>query len=202
MNSARVLELLREQDLTIAFAESMTGGYASYQLIKNPGASTSIKMSVVAYSIEAKEKLLGIPLNEITKYSVVSTEIALMMAKNIRKLAKSDVGVGVTGNAGPTTQENTEDSVAYIGIANGEKEYVYRFKFFDLSREEAINKCVKYIYDRLEEILEWIDPWLTGDKGTNIHLFIRKNVVFIRGVCYNTFVNKGGFIWKGLLRKG
>ena len=153
MNSSVVLDLLIESGLTISFAESMTGGYASYQLIKSPGASSAIKLSLITYSNESKEQMLGITKEELKKHSVVSTEIALLMAKAVKTLANSDIGVGVTGNAGPTVQEDTEDSVACIGIVYNEVEYSYKFQFFNLSRVEAIRKCVDFIYDRLEEIL-------------------------------------------------
>ena len=153
MESGKILDLLIENDLTISFAESMTGGYASYQLIKNPRASEAIKMSIIAYSKESKNQLLNISFEDIKKYSIVSTEIALLMAKNIKKISGSDIGVGVTGNAGPTVQEDTEDSVACIGIVYNDEEYTYRFEFFDLNRVEAIRKCVDFIYDRLEEII-------------------------------------------------
>ena len=152
MNSGRILELLIEQDLTISFAESMTGGFASYQLIKNSGASEAIKMSIVAYSNEHKEKILNISADDIIKHTVVSPEIALMMARSIKELSSSDIGVGVTGNAGPTVQDETEESVAYIGIVYN-NEYVFRVEFHELNREEAIKNCVEFIYNRLEEII-------------------------------------------------
>lgn len=153
MMSLEVLELLKEKGLTIAFAESMTGGYATYELIKNPGASKVINESVVVYSIEAKEKYLGITKEDLKKHSIVSEYIALKMAKAIREKASSDIGVSITGNAGPTAQENSVNHTVCIGIVYNELETVLKYELYDMSREEVIYKCVDYIYDKLHDLL-------------------------------------------------
>jgi len=102
MISKKVFHQLTRKGLTIAFAESMTGGLVTYELIKNPGASKVIKGSMIAYSDEEKVNLLGISKDFIVKHSVVSKEVAIEMATRIQCQIISSIGVGITGNAGPS----------------------------------------------------------------------------------------------------
>ncbi|MDL2292270.1 CinA family protein [Acholeplasma sp. OttesenSCG-928-E16] len=148
-----IIDFLEDNGLTIAFAESMTGGYAAYSLIQNPGASKVLKASFITYSNESKTELLDIDPADIKKYSIVSEEIAIKMAKAVSLKCNADIGVGITGNAGPTLQSGTEDYVACIGIYYNEEEYKYRFSLFGLKRKEAIEKTVIYVYEKLTEIL-------------------------------------------------
>ena len=92
---------LLRQGKTIAVAESCTGGLLSGELTKNPGASGYFLLGVVAYSNTSKEKILQIPTKLISKYGAVSRQIAISMANNIRKKSKADLGIGITGIAGP-----------------------------------------------------------------------------------------------------
>ncbi|MBU0548561.1 MAG: CinA family protein [Candidatus Omnitrophica bacterium] len=92
---------LLSQKKTIAVAESCTGGLLCGKLTKNPGASVYFLLGVVAYSNNSKEKILQIPARLISKYGAVSRQIAILMSKNIRKRSKADLGIGITGLAGP-----------------------------------------------------------------------------------------------------
>ena len=87
---------------TIATAESCTAGLLSSLLTRLSGSSRYFILGVVTYSNKAKTKVLGIPASTIRQYGAVSKEAALLMAKNVRKLARVDVGVSITGIAGPT----------------------------------------------------------------------------------------------------
>lgn len=86
---------------TLAIAESCTGGLLTNRITDIPGSSKYFKMGIVAYSNESKTKLLNIPLEIIKKYSAVSEEVTILMAKNIRMLAQTDIGIGISGIAGP-----------------------------------------------------------------------------------------------------
>lgn len=94
-------EMLKKRNLTISTAESCTGGLFSSYLTSVPGASQYYLGSIIAYSNELKTKLLAIPAEIITLHGAVSEEVALMMAKNVRELTQSDLGIGITGIAGP-----------------------------------------------------------------------------------------------------
>ena len=96
-----VVRELTERGMTIATAESCTGGFLAKRLTDVPGASTVIGTGVVTYVNAAKEKLLGVPHAVLEAYGAVSSETARAMAEGVRRLAGSDLGVGITGIAGP-----------------------------------------------------------------------------------------------------
>lgn len=93
--------LLRQKELTLATAESCTGGLIAARLTDLPGSSQYFKGGVVSYSNELKEKFLGVPRQILEKHGAVSRETALAMAEGIRNRASSDIGLSVTGIAGP-----------------------------------------------------------------------------------------------------
>ncbi|MCM8795528.1 MAG: CinA family protein, partial [Candidatus Omnitrophica bacterium] len=95
------LSLLKKQK-TIAVAESCTGGLVSYLLTQNPGSSRYFLLGIVAYSNEAKEKILNVPPSLIFKKGAVCKEVAFFLAENVRKITQADFGIGLTGIAGPT----------------------------------------------------------------------------------------------------
>jgi nicotinamide-nucleotide amidase len=95
------LKLLKNKKLTFAIAESCTGGLLAHRFTGLPGASEAFLLSVVTYSNFSKERLLNISNSTLERHGAVSSEVALLMAKNIRTLSSSDIGIGITGIAGP-----------------------------------------------------------------------------------------------------
>jgi nicotinamide-nucleotide amidase len=113
-----VLKLLTERSLTIAFAESCTGGLVSSRLTDVPGASASLMYSVVSYSNEAKINILGVKEDTIRKYGAVSSQTAEEMAVGVKKLNNTDIGLSITGIAGPEGGSAEKPvGLCYIGIA-------------------------------------------------------------------------------------
>jgi nicotinamide-nucleotide amidase len=96
-----VLALCREQRLTLATAESCTGGLVAARITSVPGASDVFRGAVVAYSNEVKEAALGVPAAVLREHGAVSAETAAAMAAGARARLGTDVGIGVTGIAGP-----------------------------------------------------------------------------------------------------
>ncbi len=94
-------ERLRERGLTIATAESCTGGAVAAALATIPGASDYLRGGVIAYHAEVKERLLGVPAALIASEGVVSAACALAMARGVRATCGADIGVATTGIAGP-----------------------------------------------------------------------------------------------------
>ncbi|PJA78371.1 MAG: competence/damage-inducible protein A [Nitrospirae bacterium CG_4_9_14_3_um_filter_51_5] len=94
-------EVLRGRSWTIALAESCTGGLVAHRLTSVPGSSRYVNRGIVSYSNEAKQELVGVPASTLRRYGAVSSQVAVAMAKGIRMRSRVDVGVGVTGIAGP-----------------------------------------------------------------------------------------------------
>ncbi|UCF59806.1 MAG: CinA family protein [Anaerolineaceae bacterium] len=94
-------QALRERGLTFAVAESCTGGLLGHRITNVPGSSEYFLGGVVAYAYEAKERLLGVEHNTLYEHGAVSRETALEMARGARSVFGADIGLSVTGIAGP-----------------------------------------------------------------------------------------------------
>ena len=94
--------LLTEKKLTIAVAESCTGGLITNRLTDVSGSSDYLERGLVTYSNAAKISMLGVPAEVIEKHGAVSEETARLMAEGVRKIAGTDLGLSSTGIAGPT----------------------------------------------------------------------------------------------------
>jgi nicotinamide-nucleotide amidase len=140
---------------TISFAESFTGGKISDSLVSVPGASSFFKGSIVCYSTASKVNNLGIKMDLIDKYSVVSKEVVESMALNVKKMFSSDYSLATTGNAGPTKGDsNKEIGTVYIGIATPKKVFSFEFNFGN-SRERVTRKSVNKSFELLlKELLK------------------------------------------------
>ncbi len=107
-----VLDMLRARGLTLAVAESVTGGYVAQRLTAVPGASDVLRGAVVSYASDVKFDLLG-----VAQGPVVSGEAAEAMAAGARALLKADVGLATTGVAGPAEQEGHKPGTVFFGLA-------------------------------------------------------------------------------------
>lgn len=120
--------LLTERNLTVAVAESCTGGLITHRLTNVPGSSAYLIGGVVAYAYEAKERVLGVAHNTLYDHGAVSRETALEMARGVRRVMGADVGLSVTGIAGPTG--GTPDKpvgLVYIALSARDFERCQRF---------------------------------------------------------------------------
>lgn len=146
-------ELLKKQNKTLCTAESLTGGKIASTIVSVPGASSYFKGSFVTYSNESKITMLNVSEETITKFSTVSSEVAVEMAKNAKEKLKSNYSIAVTGNAGPSV-DNTNKSVGvvYIAIATDDKVYVEEFNF-GKPRGRVIDKTVNKSLELLQKEL-------------------------------------------------
>ena len=108
---------LLERGLTVASAESLTGGGLGALLSATPGASTTYRGGVVTYATELKQQLLGVTDEVVAGPGVVSAECAAQMARGARALLGSDYAVSTTGVAGPDPQEGKPVGLVYVGVA-------------------------------------------------------------------------------------
>jgi len=123
-------DLLVERGLTIAVAESCTGGLITSRLTDIAGSSRYVQESVISYSNEAKTSLLGVPAEMIAEHGAVSENVAFAMADGIRSRSGVGVGVGVTGIAGPSggTPQKPVGTVAIAAVtARVTRSHVFRF---------------------------------------------------------------------------
>ena len=135
---------------TLSLAESCTGGEISARLAKVPGASKYFVGSIISYQTQSKSDLLSVPKNIIEKNSVVSKQVAEMMAQNVRKKFNSSLGVATTGNAGPSKGDSdAEIGTVWIAISSNKRIISERFTF-GKHRErvigKAVNKALEMVY--------------------------------------------------------
>jgi nicotinamide-nucleotide amidase len=148
-------KLLRAQGLTLSVAESCTGGLITHRLTNVPGSSEYVERSVVVYSNLSKVELLKVPREMIERYGAVSEEVAEAMAQGVREMAKTSLGLAVTGIAGPSggSPEKPVGTV-FIALVSGEgilcqghhfKGNREEIKF--MSSEKALEMLCSYMKD-------------------------------------------------------
>jgi PncC family amidohydrolase len=123
-----IIARLVEQGRTLALAESCTGGLVGHRLTQVPGSSASFLGGVIAYHNAVKERVLGVPAEILEREGAVSEATALAMAEGARRLLGADVGVAVTGIAGPAG--GTEDKpvgLTYVALAGPESRICERY---------------------------------------------------------------------------
>lgn len=134
-------KIFREKGVTIATAESCTGGYIAHLITSVPGSSDYFKGSVVSYANEVKIKVLGVNSNDLDREGAVSETVVLQMAEGVKKLLGTDYAVSTSGIAGPDggTPEKPVGTV-WIGVATPVKAFARKF-VFSFTRERNIAKA-------------------------------------------------------------
>ena len=152
----QVASLMTEKGMTLATAESFTGGKIAEELTSIPGASAYFKGSIVSYATEAKTGVLGVPTELVDTHSVVSEQVAKSMASNARNILNTDFAVATTGNAGPTKGDSDEDiGTVFIAISTPERTFAEKFTMGN-HRERIVKKSVNKAFELLwKEILKF-----------------------------------------------
>ncbi len=123
-------KILTEKNLTIAVAESCTGGIIADRLTNIPGSSKYFMQGVVSYSNDAKIKTLGVSVDSIIKYGSVSEQVAIEMARGVKNITSTNIGLSVTGIMGPSGATETKPiGLVYIGYSDDSRDKVVRYKF-------------------------------------------------------------------------
>ena len=120
--TTEVCTALIRRGITLATAESCTAGYVSKRVTDIPGASSVFGCGAVTYSNEIKEKLLGVRHETLEAHGAVSEETAREMAAGVRRLSGADIGISVTGIAGPDS-DGTDKPVGLCYVAIDAKDY-------------------------------------------------------------------------------
>ncbi len=140
---------------TISTAESCTGGLIAKRLTDVPGSSAYLMQGFVTYSNDAKNRLLGVPMDLIEKHGAVSEQVARAMAEGCRRVSNTNYAIAVTGIAGPTggTPEKPVGLV-YVGLADGDKTEVRELRMGDhLTRSEIRDRTGKFALGMLRASL-------------------------------------------------
>lgn len=129
--------LLEENGLTLAAAESCTGGLLSARLTELPGVSAVFNGGVCAYSNKVKIDVLSVPESLIVEYGAVSEQVVRSMADNVRKYLGTDIGVAISGVAGPAASENKPVGTVCIAVSSNACTEAYTF---NLGRAQNRNR--------------------------------------------------------------
>ncbi len=150
----RVVKHLKEKNWSISFAESCTGGLAVAQLVSVPDASQVLKASVITYANDAKMRFLGVSGDSIIEHGVVSEDVVREMAVGVAKLNAAEVGVGISGIAGPggATAIKPIGMVCFGFYING-KIYTFTEQFGNIGRNNVRYASVDFAYNKLLELL-------------------------------------------------
>ena len=151
----KVSQQLKQRNLTIATAESCTGGLIAHTLTNISGSSDYFDRGIVSYSNRAKTELLGVSERMLKEHGAVSEQAALAMAEGIRTKSKVDIGIATTGIAGPTggTKEKPVGLV-YIAISTSNKTEVKKFLFSGSrlqNKESTCNAALGMLLDYLTQ---------------------------------------------------
>ncbi|MBQ2676077.1 MAG: competence/damage-inducible protein A [Clostridia bacterium] len=120
-----VVEMLQSKRMTVSTAESCTAGLISKRITEISGSSEVFNMGAVTYSNESKNKMLDVPMEAIEKYGAVSPQVAALMAKGVREASGSDIGISITGIAGPKSDDSNKPvGLSYIALSDKNGEYV------------------------------------------------------------------------------
>ena len=149
-------KLIKTKKLTVAVAESCTGGMLGEMITRIPGSSEYFQGGVISYSAKVKEDLLKVPPEVIKKYGEVSKEVAQLMAEGVRRYCHSDIGISITGIAGPGgATEKKKVGLVYMALADGKKTLTQKHQLFGnrqlvrlRSARRALNMLRMYLMEK------------------------------------------------------
>jgi len=153
----KVVSLLKDKKMHISFAESCTGGLAAARLVNVPDASEVFDMGFITYANEAKVKIIGVSPDMIEKHGVVSCEVAAGMAEGAAKTAGAEVGVGISGIAGPSGGTDKKPvGTVWLGFYVNGKTFTRLPELWLLKNKSRGNirlAAANYAFGIIEEIL-------------------------------------------------
>ncbi|MDE6661229.1 MAG: CinA family protein [Anaeroplasmataceae bacterium] len=155
MKNKELVQALIDKNFKMSCAESCTGGLLASNIVEVPAASTVFDMSFVTYANEAKVQLVDVKEETIETYGVVSEEVAKEMAIGCAKKAKANIGVGISGIAGPTGATPTKPiGMVCFGFYINGAIYTYTKQFGNIGRTEVRVASVTFVIDTLLELLK------------------------------------------------
>ena len=151
--SSKAAEMLIANNLTISAAESLTAGLFQSELAANPGISQSLLGGMVTYTEQVKQEQLGMPKEILENYGVVSAECAGEMARLVKGKFSTDIGVGLTGAAGPEAHGDQPAGTVWIGIAiDQDPPLTYKLQLTGMRNTNRL-RAVKFAFHYLIHLL-------------------------------------------------
>ena len=150
----RAGKLLTDKSLTVACAESCTGGLLTSLLTDVPGSSRYVKGSVTAYTNEVKRAALGVASETLDKYGAISAKTAEEMANGVRRFLDADVGLATTGNAGPSADEDKPVGLVYVAVSFADKVLAIECRFNGTRtdiKKQAANAALLLLIENLND---------------------------------------------------
>lgn len=159
-----VVALLLDKQMKIATAESCTAGLLSGRLTEVAGVSSVFECGIAAYSKEIKHNILGVPNETLDRYGAVSPETARDMAVGARRVGSAQLGVGITGVAGPDTSEGKPVGTVYVALADEKRVWVKKIDTKDgaVDREYVRYLAVSHALDLVRRYLEALPTVMAG----------------------------------------
>ena len=150
MNNKNLVNLLKKKKLTLATAESCTGGLLASTITTVSGSSKVFKLGLITYSNKSKNKILKVPYRIIKKYGAVSLQCCLAMVNNLSQIGKSNISISITGIAGPGGGSKRKPvGLVYIGLKKGNKiktqKYIIRNKGRSYIQKTIVRKSLNLI---------------------------------------------------------
>ena len=148
---------LTRAGLTLAVAESLTGGAVTAELVSVPGASLVLRGAIVAYDTALKSSLLGVPADLLAQHGPVHEQVAALMAEGVRAAAAvgahpADIGVATTGVAGPDPQGDAPVGLVFVAVADSAGTEVRELRLAGGRAEiraQAVDAAIELVTDRL-----------------------------------------------------
>lgn len=154
MKTKDLVLLLREKGLTVSTAESCTGGGIGHAITAVSGSSAVYAGGVISYTNAVKETVLGVPAQTLETYGAVSSQTAQAMAEGVKSLLHTDIGISVTGLAGPDGDGSGKPvGLVYIGAVGINGTEVREFIFSggrDAVRRQAVEAAVEFAFEMIE----------------------------------------------------
>ena len=162
------VQALRKKGLTVASAESCTGGQIAARITALSGASSVYRGGVVSYWTSVKAEVLGVPQTLLDQYGAVSEECARSMAENARRITGADIGLSVTGVAGPDPDErNNPVGLVYVGLASPDGTWCRKLELGKRRRDRIQDLAANHAYDMLRRCLTGLP---VEQSGTGKHM--------------------------------
>jgi len=168
--AADAIAVLAASGLTLAVAESLTGGAVLADLVRIPGASAVLRGGVVAYDTALKSTVLGVPRTLLDAYGPVHPEVAVAMAEGVRVAAAvqghpADLGVATTGAAGPDSQGGVPVGLVYVSVADASGAVVREHRFAG----DRVAIRAQTVRAALELLCEFLPARESATVGNDLH---------------------------------